>query len=126
MYTLQMTKLLEWLSCATVIFSIWLATITSSSTFVKEWHELILFLPIICLFIFGLYAATVVLYRVFTFNTCDSAAIELQQVSFISIKKYISTLIELISTYYHFLFQQIEEATKDLRSKGVVLRETST
>ncbi|XP_050455288.1 uncharacterized protein LOC126853512 isoform X1 [Cataglyphis hispanica] len=92
---LYMTKLLEWLSCATGIFSIWLATITSNSTFVKEWHELILFLPIICLFVFGLYAAIVVLYRVFTFNTCDSAAIELQQ--------------------------QIEEATKDLQSKGVIL-----
>lgn len=84
-----MTKLLEWLSCATVIFSIWFATITSSSTFVKEWHEIILFLPIICLFLFGLYAATVVLYRVFTFNTCDSAAIELQQVSLSCIYKKI-------------------------------------
>lgn len=100
-----MTKLLEWLSCATLIFGIWFATITSSSTFVKEWHEIILFLPIICLFIFGVYAATVVLYRVFTFNTCNSAAIELQQVSFVSIKKY-STLIVLISTCYHFFFSK--------------------
>lgn len=96
-----MTKLLEWLSGATVIFGIWLATITSNSTFVKEWHEIILFLPIICLFLFGLYAATVVLYRVFTFNNCNSAAIELQQ--------------------------QIEEATKDLESKGVIFsRKAST
>jgi len=93
-----MTKLLEWLSCATLFFGMWFATITSESTFVKEWHEVIFFLPVIFLFLFGLYAATVVLYRVFTFNTCESAAIELQQ--------------------------QIEEAKKDLRSKGVTLRET--
>jgi len=84
-----MTKLLEWLSCATVIFGVWLVTITSNSTFVKEWHEIILFLPIISLFLFGLYAATVVLYRVFTFNNCESAAIELQQVSFSLILKNI-------------------------------------
>jgi len=77
-----MTKLLEWLSCATVIFGVWFAVITSNSTFVKEWHEMILFLPIIFLFLFGLYAVTVILFRVFTFNTCESAAIELQQVSF--------------------------------------------
>lgn len=90
-----MTKLLEWLSCATVIFGVWFAAITSNSIFVKEWHEIILFLPVIFLFLFGLYAATVVLFRVFTFNNCESAAVELQQ--------------------------QIEEAKKDLRNKGVTL-----
>jgi len=77
-----MTKLLEWLSCATVIFGVWFAVITSNSTFVKKWQEIILFLPIIFLFFFGLYAVTVILFRVFIFNTCESAAIELQQVSF--------------------------------------------
>jgi len=77
-----MTKLLEWLSCTIVIFAVWFAIITSNSTFVKEWHEMILFLPIIFLFLFGLYAVIVILFRVFTFNTCESAAIELQQVSF--------------------------------------------
>ncbi|KYN04075.1 Dolichol-phosphate mannosyltransferase subunit 3, partial [Cyphomyrmex costatus] len=95
---LQMTKLLEWLSCTTVIFGVWYATITSNSTLAKEWREIILFLPIISLFLFGLYAITVVLFRVFTFNTCESAAIELQQ--------------------------QIEEAKRDLQSKGVILQGT--
>jgi len=76
-----MTKLLEWLSCATVIFGVWFATITSNSVLIKEWREIILFLPIISLFLFGLYAITIVLFRVFTFNNCESAAIELQQVS---------------------------------------------
>ncbi|XP_011160893.2 dolichol-phosphate mannosyltransferase subunit 3 isoform X1 [Solenopsis invicta] len=93
-----MTKLLEWLSCAIVIFGAWFATLTSDSTFIKEWHEIILFFPIIFLFFFGLYAAIVILYRVFTFNTCESAAMELQQ--------------------------QIEEAKKDLQSKNIMLRGT--
>ncbi|XP_011873520.1 PREDICTED: dolichol-phosphate mannosyltransferase subunit 3 isoform X2 [Vollenhovia emeryi] len=91
-----MTKLLEWVSCTTVLFGVWLATIRSDSTFVKEWHEIILFLPVISLVLFGLYSVTVILYRVFTFNTCESAATELQR--------------------------QIEEAKKDLQSRGVTLR----
>lgn len=85
---LQMTKLLEWLSCATVIFGVWFATITSNSVLVKEWREIILFLPIISLFLFGLYAITVVLFRVFTFNTCESAAIELQRVSYFFLRRH--------------------------------------
>ncbi|KYN42325.1 Dolichol-phosphate mannosyltransferase subunit 3 [Trachymyrmex septentrionalis] len=93
-----MTKLLEWLSCATVIFGVWFATITSNSVLVKEWREIILFLPIISLFLFGLYAIAVVLFRVLTFNNCESAAIELQR--------------------------QIEEAKKDLQSKGIILQGT--
>ncbi|KYM87077.1 PREDICTED: dolichol-phosphate mannosyltransferase subunit 3 [Atta cephalotes] len=93
-----MTKLLEWLSCATVIFGVWFATITSNSVLIKEWREIILFLPIISLFLFGLYAITIVLFRVFTFNNCESAAIELQR--------------------------QIEEAKKDLQSKGIILQGT--
>nr|XP_012232737.1 PREDICTED: dolichol-phosphate mannosyltransferase subunit 3 [Linepithema humile] len=96
-----MTKLLEWLFCFTVISGIWFAVITSNSTFVKEWHKTILSLPIASLVLFGLYTVTVVLYRVFTFNTCESAAVELQK--------------------------QIEEARKDLQSKGVILsRKTNT
>ncbi|XP_011643311.1 dolichol-phosphate mannosyltransferase subunit 3, partial [Pogonomyrmex barbatus] len=57
------------------------------------------FLPVIFLFHFGLYAIIVVLYRVFTFNTCESAAIELQQ--------------------------EIQQAVKDLQKKGVTLRGTN-
>ncbi|EZA56413.1 hypothetical protein DMN91_009833 [Ooceraea biroi] len=96
-----MTKLLEWLSGATVACGLWVAMLTSNLPLFKQSHEIILFLPVICLFLFGLYAATVILYRVFTFNTCKSAAIELQQ--------------------------QIKEAKKDLQSKGVTLsRATSS
>ncbi|XP_076671957.1 dolichyl-phosphate mannosyltransferase subunit 3 [Andrena cerasifolii] len=93
-----MTKLMEWLLFATVFLGIWIVTITGnvSAPFITQWKQVILFLPVIVLVLFGLYAATVVLYRVFTFNNCEGAAIELQQ--------------------------QIEEAKEDLRSKGVHFR----
>lgn len=75
-----MKKLHEWLLIVTGLFSIWYAVLTSNSALVKEWRNIILSLPIVLLFLFGLFAATVVMYRVLTFNTCESAATELQQV----------------------------------------------
>ncbi|EFN87720.1 dolichol-phosphate mannosyltransferase subunit 3 isoform X3 [Harpegnathos saltator] len=94
-----MKKLHEWLLVATGLFSVWYAALTSNSALVKEWQSVILFLPIVFLLLFGLFAATVVIYRVFTFNTCENAAIELQQ--------------------------QIVEARKDLRNKGIIFKEIS-
>ncbi|XP_050586802.1 dolichol-phosphate mannosyltransferase subunit 3 [Bombus affinis] len=93
-----MTKLMEWLLFAVLFFSIWIAAITESVnlSFIKEWKQFVLFLPPIALFVCSLYAATVILYRVLTFNNCEHAAIELQE--------------------------QIEEAKKDLQNKGVVLK----
>ncbi|XP_076241673.1 dolichyl-phosphate mannosyltransferase subunit 3 [Calliopsis andreniformis] len=93
-----MTKLMEWLLFATIFFGIWIAAVTGNinSIFITEWKPVVLFLPVIALFLFGLYAAITVLYRVFTFNNCESAAIELQQ--------------------------QIKEARQDLQMKGVILR----
>ncbi|XP_017792015.1 PREDICTED: dolichol-phosphate mannosyltransferase subunit 3 [Habropoda laboriosa] len=93
-----MTKLMEWLLFATLSFGIWIAVITESvsSSFIEEWQQLILFFPLIALFLCGLYASITILYRVFTFHNCENAAIELQE--------------------------QIEEAKKDLQSKGVVLK----
>lgn len=93
-----MTKLMEWLLFATLFFGVWIAAVTGHINFLLKaagWHQTILFFPVILLLLFGLYAATVVIYRVFTFNNCESAAAELQQ--------------------------QIEEARKDLQSKGVIL-----
>lgn len=40
--------------------------------------NIVLVSPIIFVLLFGLYAASVVLYRVFTFNNCEEAAKELQ------------------------------------------------
>ncbi|XP_012267606.2 dolichol-phosphate mannosyltransferase subunit 3 [Athalia rosae] len=94
-----MTKLMEWAFVATVFFSIWTATITGSiqSPLIEKWRTTILYLPVILIILFGFYAASVVLYRVFTFNNCEEAAAELQE--------------------------EIKEAKKDLRSKGLLLRE---
>ncbi|XP_017892301.1 dolichol-phosphate mannosyltransferase subunit 3-like [Ceratina calcarata] len=93
-----MTKLLEWLLFATLFFSIWITAITESInlSFIIELRGIILVLPFIVLLLFGLYSAIVILYRVFTFNNCESAAVELQE--------------------------EIEEAKRDLQSKGVVLK----
>lgn len=35
-------------------------------------------LPIYCVGLFGLWSAAIVLYRTFTFNNCDDAAVELR------------------------------------------------
>ncbi|XP_017888730.2 dolichol-phosphate mannosyltransferase subunit 3-like, partial [Ceratina calcarata] len=61
-----------------------------------ELKRVILLLPLIVVLLFGLYSAIIILYRVFTFNNCENAAVELQE--------------------------QIEEAKRDLQSKGVILR----
>lgn len=89
---------MEWLLFTTLFFGVWTAAITGNinSSLVTEWQQTIFFLPLICLFLFSLYAATIVLYRVFTFNNCENAAMELSQ--------------------------QIVEAKKDLQSKGVSLK----
>ncbi|KOX78339.1 Dolichol-phosphate mannosyltransferase subunit 3 [Melipona quadrifasciata] len=93
-----MTKLMEWLLFAVLFFSIWIAVISGNVNlhFIKEWKQFVLFLPPVALFVCGLYAAIVVLYRTFTFNNCEQAAMELQE--------------------------QIEEARKDLQTKGIVLK----
>ncbi|XP_017885269.1 dolichol-phosphate mannosyltransferase subunit 3-like [Ceratina calcarata] len=93
-----MTKLLEWLLFATLFFSIWITAITESInlSFIIELKRVILLLPLIVVLLFGLYSAIIILYRVFTFNNCENAAVELQE--------------------------QIEEAKRDLQSKGVILR----
>ncbi|XP_078042218.1 dolichyl-phosphate mannosyltransferase subunit 3 [Augochlora pura] len=93
-----MTKLMEWLFIATIFLGMWFSAITGNIklSVIREWHQVIIFMPLIALALFGLYAIITVLYRVFTFNNSESAAAELQQ--------------------------QIEEAKKDLQSKGVHLK----
>lgn len=93
-----MTKLMEWLLFLTLFFGIWISVITGNinSVFITEWKQVILFFPLIDLILCGVYAAVVILYRVFTFNNCEKAAAELQE--------------------------QIEDAKKDLQSKGIVLK----
>uniref|UniRef100_A0A6B0UD11 Dolichol-phosphate mannosyltransferase subunit 3 n=1 Tax=Ixodes ricinus TaxID=34613 RepID=A0A6B0UD11_IXORI len=88
-----MTKLMQWLLGLSIFVTIW-ATLLSErllqSTSTYRLH--IWLLPLYACLTFGVYAASVVLYRVFTFNNCEAAAVELKK--------------------------QIVEAREDLRKRG--------
>ncbi|XP_023018671.1 dolichyl-phosphate mannosyltransferase subunit 3 [Leptinotarsa decemlineata] len=75
-----MTKLVEWLSGFSILIAIWLYMIKEERhfNFVHEHYDIVLYSPVIFVILFGLYAASVVLYRVYAFNDCQAAAIELQ------------------------------------------------
>ncbi|XP_049871968.1 dolichol-phosphate mannosyltransferase subunit 3 isoform X2 [Pectinophora gossypiella] len=90
-----MTKLLEWISVLSALFAVWYSLIGGyvKHPLIEKNMNLILVSPILFVILFGLYAVTVVLYRVFTFNNCEEAAKELQE--------------------------QIVEARKDLKEKGI-------
>lgn len=78
-----MTKLMEWLFCLALFFGPWSAIVAGAinSPVITKYHQLILYLPIVLLFLFAIWSATVVLYRTFTFNNCEGAAEELKLVS---------------------------------------------
>ncbi|CAG9770239.1 unnamed protein product [Ceutorhynchus assimilis] len=76
-----MTKLMEWVLAAGALGAIWLALLTNTveNSLVKDHFKLLLLSPIIFVVLFGLFSLALVLYRVFTFNNCDEAAVELQK-----------------------------------------------
>ncbi|XP_047995999.1 dolichol-phosphate mannosyltransferase subunit 3 [Leguminivora glycinivorella] len=90
-----MTKLLEWISVISAVLAVWYSLVGGyvKHPVIEANMNLILISPIIFVILFGLYAVTVILYRVFTFNNCEEAAKELQE--------------------------EIAEAKKDLASKGL-------
>lgn len=77
-----MTKLMEWLAGGFTFTAVWLALLYGydHSSQRQELQLAIQFLPVIVIFLFGIYAVVVVLYRTFTFNDCKEAAEELQEV----------------------------------------------
>lgn len=79
-----MTKLTEWLFYLFLFLGPWTATITGiyNSPYITEYRQFILLFPVILLFLFSIYAITVVLYRTLTFNNCEEASQQLQRVSF--------------------------------------------
>lgn len=91
----KMTKLLEWLFGISVFLGIWCALISRQiqTQLLEEWMYIIIPLPLLLMIIFGLYSATVVLWRVYTFNNCEEAAKELQK--------------------------EIQQAKADLQQKGI-------
>lgn len=88
-----MTKLLEWLTAGVVLVSIWSAVLFGDFiTLDAETRLHILLSPIYAIIAFGLISFAIVVHRTATFNDCPEAAAELRR--------------------------QIEEARKDLISKG--------
>lgn len=75
-----MTKLLEWLAGSTLFLAVWLSVVMNdlNSEFVKKNISIIVPLPLIVLVVFGLYSIVIVLWRVYNFNDCKEAALELQ------------------------------------------------
>ncbi|XP_023711021.1 dolichol-phosphate mannosyltransferase subunit 3 [Cryptotermes secundus] len=94
-----MTKLLEWLFGMCVFLGIWCALTSRQiqGQLFEEWMYIIIPMPFLLVTIFGLYAATVVLWRVYTFNNCEEAAKELQK--------------------------EIQQAKADLRQKGITFND---
>lgn len=91
----NMTKILEWISVASAVVAVWYSLIGGyiKHPLVDKYMNFILISPVLFVILFGLYAASVILYRVFTFNNCEEAAKELQE--------------------------EIIEAKKDLQAKGI-------
>ncbi|KAF9424539.1 hypothetical protein HW555_000350 [Spodoptera exigua] len=92
---ITMTKLLEWVSVLSAFVAVWYSLVAGyvKHPMIEKNMTLILVSPVIFVLLFGLYAVTVILYRVFTFNNCEEAAKELQE--------------------------EIKEARRDLQEKGL-------
>lgn len=75
-----MTKLLEWISVLSAFFAVWYSLVGGyvKHPLIDKNMTLIVVSPVVLLVLFGLYAVTIVLYRVLTFNNCEKAAKELQ------------------------------------------------
>uniref|UniRef100_A0A2H1VSM5 Dolichol-phosphate mannosyltransferase subunit 3 n=1 Tax=Spodoptera frugiperda TaxID=7108 RepID=A0A2H1VSM5_SPOFR len=90
-----MTKLLEWVSVLSAFVAVWYSLVAGyvKHPMIEKNMTLIIVSPLIFVILFGLYAVSVILYRVFTFNNCEDAAKELQE--------------------------EIKEARRDLQEKGL-------
>ncbi|XP_065226233.1 dolichol-phosphate mannosyltransferase subunit 3-like [Planococcus citri] len=93
-----MTKLIDWMAAVCAFLSIWLALLYHfiELEIINEYRGLISLLPVFTVFIFGLYSAGTVLWRVYNFNDCNQDALDLQM--------------------------EIKEARKDLIAKGFVFQ----
>ncbi|XP_018913831.1 dolichol-phosphate mannosyltransferase subunit 3 [Bemisia tabaci] len=75
-----MTKLLEWVAGGLAFLLLWAILIFNIRNYkaLEDMKNFIYTLPLTIAAHFGVYAVTVVLWRVFTFNNCKEAAAELQ------------------------------------------------
>lgn len=89
-----MTKLMEWITMLVLIVSVWFAIITQNiGNLAIDYPNATFLWPLGLLILFGLWALSVIVYRVATFNDCPEAAAELQT--------------------------QIKEAKEDLKKQGL-------
>ncbi|CAG5118027.1 unnamed protein product [Candidula unifasciata] len=74
-------KLFQWLAGVCSFMTVWLAYVVGyfSVNLRKEYHEIIVVLPLYLLISFACYSLAVIGYRVATFNNCEEASIELKQ-----------------------------------------------
>ena len=69
---------MEWLTGFLAIFTVWLSILIGSNLAISH-PNLTLFWPLLFIVIpFGLFSVAVIIYRVYNFNDCAEAAIELQ------------------------------------------------
>ncbi|KAJ9573957.1 hypothetical protein L9F63_008647 [Diploptera punctata] len=94
-----MTKLLEWLFGLSLFLGVWGALVMRQvqAKVFEDWMSFIIPLPAILIVLFGIFSATIVLWRVYNFNNCEEAAQELQK--------------------------QIQQAKTELRKKGITFND---
>jgi len=93
-----MTKIVEWLSGAALFAAVWAVLVSKyQSTEIDTdcVRHFVLFLPFYAALSFAVVSVSIIAWRVYTFNTCEEAAKELQQ--------------------------EIKEAHADLKKKGLAM-----
>ncbi|XP_064486761.1 dolichol-phosphate mannosyltransferase subunit 3-like [Ornithodoros turicata] len=73
-----MTKLMQWLLGLSTFVAVWSMLLSGRITDTTSYRYHVWLLPVYFCVAFGVYAASVVLYRVFSFNNCEEAAQELK------------------------------------------------
>ncbi|XP_037068557.1 uncharacterized protein LOC119089850 [Pollicipes pollicipes] len=78
-----MTMLMRWVFMAAVIFGPWMAIFTNryQSPWLDQNRQMLLFYPFVLIAAFGVYSIVVIAWRVYNFNDCEEAALEIQKVT---------------------------------------------
>jgi len=75
-----MTKLLEWLTGTGLFAAVWAILLSKDSADSDDCvRHFVMFLPFYAALIFAVVSVSIIAWRVYTFNTCEEAAKELQQ-----------------------------------------------
>jgi len=76
-----MTKLLEWVTVAGLFAAVWAVLLSKNPVEDSDdcVRHFVLFLPFYAALAFAVVSISIIAWRVYTFNTCEEAAKELQQ-----------------------------------------------